>query len=264
MNRFSMLVLLLWPLLLAERVRAEPRVQSQEIKYAAGGVTCRGYLAWDAQSEHKRPGVLVVHEWWGLNDYTRRRADQLAALGYVAFACDMYGDGRKTEHPQEAGQFAAEVRENVEEWRRRAAAGLDVLKSQPPCDPERLAAIGYCFGGSTALQLAYGGADLDAVVTFHAALPVPSAEDAARIRGRILINHGAQDTFIPEAGIQQFRTALDAAGVDWSMIYYAGAVHGFTVADADRRGMAGLKYDARADERSWRAMLEVFREGGLE
>ena len=173
--------------------------------------------------------MLLVHEWWGLNDYARERARQLASLGYVAFAADMYGDGKVTEHPQEAGQMAAEVRKNVDGWRKRARLALEVLTKQPTCDATRLAAIGYCFGGSTVLQLAMDGADLDAVVTFHGALGVPTPEEAKRVRGTILVCHGAQDSFIPETTIQEFRGALDAANVDWSMVYYANSKHGFTV-----------------------------------
>lgn len=242
---------------------AAAAVQSRPVDYQVGDVTCKGYLAWDDAVTGKRPGVLVVHEWWGLNDYARRRADELAALGYVAFACDMYGDGRTVEHPQDAGKMASEVRANVQEWRRRAAEALKVLTTQPECDAEHLAAIGYCFGGSTALQLAYSGADLDAVVTFHAALPTPTAAEAKQIKASVQIHHGAQDSFIPEESIQQFRAALDAAGVDWNMIYHAGAVHGFTVKEADGRGMPGLKYNAAADRRSWVAMCEWLGESGL-
>src|SRR5262249_25951461 len=143
-----------------------------------GGVTFKGHLAWDDSARGKRPGVLVVHEWWGLDGYARKRAEQLAGLGYVAFACDMDGQGKVAEHPKEAGKMASEVRKNVKDWQGRALAALAVLEKQEGVDPKRLAAIGYCFGGSTALQLAYAGADLAAVVTFHAALPVPDEGQA--------------------------------------------------------------------------------------
>lgn len=254
------LVLSLW---LACSSFVEAAVQSKTIDYQVGSLTCKGYLAWNDALSEKRPGVLVVHEWWGLNDYARRRCDQLAELGYVAFACDMYGDGRIAEHPQDAGKFMAEVQANVQEWRRRAAAGLEVLQSQPQCDAGRVAAIGYCFGGATALQLAYTGADLSCVVTFHAALPVPTSAEARQIKASLQIHHGAIDSFIPEENIQKFRAALEAAGVDYTFIYHAGALHGFTVKEAETRGVPGLKYNAAADQRSWRAMLDLFRERGL-
>lgn len=246
--------------LLAFTSAAHAAVQTKTVPYKVGQLECVGYLAWDDAVQGRRPGVLVVHEWWGLNEYARSRAEQLASLGYVAFAADIYGEGKTAKHPQEAGQMAAMVRENVEDWRERATTALDVLRKQPQCDPERLAAIGYCFGGSTALQLAYTGADLDAVVTFHGALPVPSAEEAGNIKGTVMICHGADDSFIPEETIQEFRSALDEAQVDWQMVYYAGAQHSFTVPSADEHGIDGIKYDKKADRRSWQQMLGLFRE----
>src|SRR5262249_50761147 len=163
-----------------------------------------------------------------------------------------------TEHPQEAAQFAGEVRKNVKTWQGRAQAALKVLRDNERVDPGKLAAIGYCFGGSTALQLAYTGADLAAVVTFHAALPVPDAEQAKSIKAKVLINHGAADTFIPEDVCQKFRAALAAAKVDYEFIYYGGAVHSFTVREADKVGRPGMAYNAEADRRSWQAMLDLF------
>jgi dienelactone hydrolase len=239
---------------------AEAAVQTKTITYKVGDQEFIGHLAWDDSISGKRPGILVVHEWWGLNDYARGRADQLAKLGYVAFACDMYGGGKTAEHPSEAGQMATQVRQNVEEWQKRANVALDLLKQQPQCDPSRLAAIGYCFGGSTALMLAYSGADLDAVVTFHAGIPVPTPEQARAIKGSLLICTGALDSLIPETTMQQFRKALDDAHVDYEIDYYAGAKHSFTVPDADKHGLAALSYNKKADERSWNRMLRLFRE----
>src|SRR5262249_5378282 len=177
---------------------APAAVQTKKIAYKHGDVECRGYLAWDDAVKGPRPGVLVVHEWWGLNDYARKRAEQLAQLGYIALAADMYGEGKTTNHPKEAGEMAGKVRANMEGWRKRAATALAGMKSQPRCDPTKLAAIGYCFGGSTALQMALSGADLKAVVSFHGALPTPSAAEAKQIKGTVLVCHGADDTFIPE------------------------------------------------------------------
>ena len=239
---------------------SEAAVQTKKVTYKAGSVECVGHLAWDDAIAGPRPGVLVVHEWWGLNDYARGRAEQLAKLGYVAFACDMYGQGKVTQHPSEASQMAAAVRMNAAEWQARAVAALDVLKQQPQCDKEKLAAIGYCFGGSTVLQLAFTGADLDAVATFHGSLPVPTPEQAKRTKASILVCHGALDSFIPEESIQKFRAALDAAGADWEMVYYAGTRHSFTDPGADKHGVEGLKYNKTADERSWAHMLQLFQE----
>jgi dienelactone hydrolase len=156
--------------------------------------------------------------------------------------------------------MAAEVRKNVKDWQGRALAALAVLKKQEQTDPRRVAAIGYCFGGSTALQLAYAGADLAAVVTFHAALPVPDEGQAKAIRAKVLVCHGAADKFIPEADAARFRAALEGAKADYAMLYLGGAQHSFTVPGAEKKGLPGLAYNAEADRRSWRAMLLLFRE----
>jgi dienelactone hydrolase len=235
-------------------------VKTRAVTYKHGGQTFKGHLAWDDSAKGKRPGVLVLHEWWGLNDYARKRAEQLAALGYVAFAADMYGEGKVTEHPKEAGKMATAVRKNIKTWQGRARAGLKVLQDDERVDPKRIAAIGYCFGGSTALQLAYTGADLAAVVTFHAALPVPTQDQAKAIKARVLICHGAADSFIPEATIQKVRAALEDARVDYQMNYYGGAQHSFTVKGVDKVGVKGLKYNAAADRRSWAEMMRLFGE----
>jgi dienelactone hydrolase len=239
---------------------ARGEVKTKDISYEYEGVTFKGHLAWDNATHGKRPGILVIHEWWGLNDYAKKRAEQLAGLGYVAFACDMYGGGKTTEHPKEAGEFAGEVRKNVKNWRGRAQAALDVLKGQEPVDSNKLAAIGYCFGGSTALQLAYTGADLKAVVTFHAGLSVPDAEQAKAIKGKILVCHGAADKFIPEETAVKFRAALDDAKVDDTMVYFGGAKHSFTVKGIDEKHVEGLAYNAEAEHRSWQYMKLLFDE----
>jgi dienelactone hydrolase len=235
-------------------------VKTTTVKYEHNGVTLKGHLAWDDAIEGKRPGVLVVHEWWGLNDYARKRAEQLASLGYVAFAADMYGDGKTTEHPKEAGAMATTVRKNVKIWHGRALAGLKVLQDHELVDGNKIAAIGYCFGGSTVLELAHTGAEVAAVVSFHGALPIPAAEQTGKIKAKILICHGALDSFIPEETIQKVRAAYDGAKVDYEMIYYGGAVHSFTVPDADKHGLKGIAYNAAADRRSWRHMQDLFRE----
>lgn len=241
-------------------VAAFAEVQSKKVEYRHGDQTLVGYLAWDDAVAGARPGVMVVHEWWGLNDYARRRADQLAELGYVAFAADMYGDGKITQHAAEAREWAGQVRANQDAWRERALAGLAVLREQELVDPERLAAIGYCFGGSTALQIAFSGADVDGVVSFHGALPIPTDAQAAQTKAAILVCHGASDPFIPADVLQQFRDKVSTGGVDWRMIYYGGALHSFTNPDAGAAGVDGLRYNADADRRSWDDMQVFFRE----
>lgn len=235
----------------------EGAIKTEKITYKSGDTEHVGYLAYDDAVSGKRPGILVVHEWWGLNDYARKRAEQLAGLGYVAFAADMYGGGKTVEHPKDAGQMAGAVRANVAEWRAKATAALNVLKSQPQCDADKLAAIGYCFGGSTAIQLALAGTDLDVVASFHGGLPMATDAEAKQVKARLLICNGADDTFIPAAAIQAFRGALDKAGVKYDFENYAGAKHSFTVAGIDQKGVDGLKYNKAADEASWKKLQEV-------
>lgn len=237
----------------------QAEIKTETLPYKVGDTECRGYLAYDDSIEGKRPGVLVVHEWWGLNDYAKKRTEELARLGYVALAADIYGEGKTTEHPADAGKMAGEVRANVGEWRDRAQAALDALKAQPQCDSEKLAAIGYCFGGATALQLAYTGADLDAVVTFHGALPAATPEEAKQIKAELQVNHGADDPMIGPDAVAAFKKPLDEAGVKYEFIAYPGAVHSFTVPTADEVGMEGIKYNKDADEKSWAAMQELFQ-----
>lgn len=235
-------------------------IKTRVVEYQDGDVTCKGFLAFDASKKEKLPGVLVVHEWWGLDDYAKMRAEMLAKLGYVAFCPDMYGNGKVAAHPKEAGEMSGTVRKNVKAWQQRASAGLKVLAGLPEVDSTRLAAMGYCFGGSTALQLAYVGSDLKAVVTFHAALPEPTAEQVKAIKAKILVCHGADDFFIPEKAITAFKEKLTSGKVSLQFESYPGAVHSFTVKGADQREIKGMGYNAAADEKSWKQMQALFTE----
>lgn len=239
-------------------VSAQAAVKSETVEYKDGETALRGYLYWDDAVEGKRPGVLVVHEWWGLDDHARQRAEKLAALGYVAFATDMYGAGQVTEHAQKAGEWAQQITANLEAWRARAELGLAQLKEHPKVDAARLAAIGYCFGGSTVMQLAYGGADLHGVVSFHGSLPL--AEEPPDIKAQILVAHGADDPFVDAAHLDKFIQGLKDAGAKWQVNIYSGARHSFTNPDAGSHGMDALAYDATADRRSWAAMELFFEE----
>ncbi len=248
-----MLVLLVPSLCLAE-------IQTKTIPYQHGDMPLEGFLAWDDARTGKRPGVLVVHEWWGLNEYARARARQLAGLGYVAFAVDMYGKGQVTTHPDQAATWMKQVQADVKLWQARALEGLAVLRSQQNVDPQHLAAIGYCFGGATVLQLAYSGADVKGVVSFHGALPLPAGSQAQSANAKILIAHGNADPFLNEEHVRKFRQALDVANLDWHMVVYARARHSFTNPGADAHGIDALKYDRQADERSWKHMQLFFGE----
>jgi len=253
----SVFVLVLTGIWFAGDVQAA--VKTKAITYKDGDITLNGTMAWDDSISGKRPGILIVHEWWGLDDYARDRAKQLAAAGYVAFALDMYGVGKITEHADQAGKWAKQVNSNIEGWVRRAQSGLSVLKADANVDTTQTAAIGYCFGGSTVMQMAYAGLDVKAVASFHGSLP-PAMETVTSIKPRIFIAHGRDDPFIPAERIKKFKAALDRGNADWEMAEYSGTRHSFTNPKADTRGMDQLKYNPVADKRSWSAMMSMFHE----
>lgn len=234
-------------------------VKSEAITYEHDGTKYTGHLYYDDAKTDKRPGVLVVHEWWGLNDYAKKRAEMLAELGYVAFAADMYGDGKVTDKPDQAREWMTEVTADVEAWRAVANAALAQLKKSDKVDGSKLAAIGYCFGGGTVLQMAYGGAELAGVVSFHGSLP--AAPEGAAIKTKILAYHGNADAMIPPATVNKFTEALEKSGADWQLVSFgSGVKHGFTNPDAGKFGIENLKYDANADQRSWGGMQAFFAE----
>ena len=242
---------------------AQAAIQTREIPYtAADGTRLLGYHAWDDAVEGPRPGVIVVHEWWGLNDYAKRRARDLAALGYSALAVDMYGDGRNTSHPQDAQAFMNAALASPEIARGRFSAGLELLKAQPQTDAARLAAIGYCFGGKVVLDMARQGLPLAAVVSFHGALVTATPATPGSVKARVLVEHGAADSFITPQQIADFRTEMDKAGADYRFVELPGARHGFSNPDADAHKGHGLDlgYQKEADERSWADMQQLFQE----
>ncbi len=251
----SSLILLVLPFLVSA---ANAEVKTKRIAYEHNGANLEGVLAWDDALEGKQPGVLVVHEWWGLNDYAELRARKLAELGYVAFALDMYGKGQVTTHPSQAGEWAGKIRKNTQAWRDRALAGLEILKKQDKVDTSNMAAIGYCFGGSTVLQLAYADAPLKGVVSFHGALVPP--QEVEQIDASVLVCHGAADAFVPAEQVQTFEKEMQAINADYQLISYGGARHGFTNPDAGNFGLDNLKYDKKADKRSWNQMQSFFSE----
>jgi dienelactone hydrolase len=254
------IVLLTLTVLLLLTGPAAAKVVTRPIAYNHGDVPLEGYLVYDDAVTKKMPGILVVHEWWGLNDYARSRAEKLAGLGYVAFALDMYGKGKSTEHPEQAGAWMKAINSNMDVWLKRAMAGLDVLKQQPQVDATRLAAIGYCFGGATVQVLAYGGADLKGVVSFHGSLIPVSSDQAGRTRAKILICHGALDPMNTSEAVATYIAAMNTSSIDWQLIAYGGARHSFTNPAADKHGMAALAYSPSADRRSWQDMTLFFDE----
>jgi dienelactone hydrolase len=238
---------------------ANAKMVTKTVEYKQDGTVMRGFLAYDDALAGKAPGVLVVPEWWGLNDFARDIAKKLVGLGYVAFAADMYGGGYITTNREEAAKLAA-IRENPPLLRARAQAALKTLVADPRVDPQRLAAIGFCFGGTTVLQLAYSGADLSGVVSFHGGLPPASPEDVKRIKAAILVLHGADDSHVPMSDVNAFIEAVRQAKLDWQMVCFSGAVHGYMNPANGDNPASGVAYNAKAARRSWQYMQDFFQE----
>ncbi len=240
----------------------ETNIITQEIDYEVGDTKLTGYLAFDASTDEKRPGVLVVHEWWGHNQYARTRAEMLAKLGYVAFAVDMYGDGKLAEHPDDAGKFMQEVTSNISLAEKRMEAALDVLHQQPVVDTSKTAAIGYCFGGAMVLHMARIGTDIDGVVSFHGSLSTENPAQKDAVKARVLVLHGDADPFIPKEQVDAFKEEMQNAGVSYEFVAYPNVKHSFTNPQADefseKFDLPALEYDQHADEDSWRRMQAFF------
>jgi dienelactone hydrolase len=242
---------------------AAAAVVSKPVTYHAGGMTFKGYLAYDDAISGKRPGVLVVHEWWGLNDYARKRAEMLAAQGYTALAVDMYGGGRQASHPEDAARFSGEVKKNMGAATLRFIAADNFLKSQPTVNPNQISAIGYCFGGGIVLEMARRGVDLDLVASFHGSLGTDLPAEPGDIKTRVLVYNGADDPFVKPEQIQAFKDEMNQAGVDYSFTSYPGAKHSFTNPGADKFGKEfnlPLAYNKQADEKSWNSLLQELKQ----
>src|SRR5213594_1170244 len=235
-------------------------VKTREIEYRQGDTVLQGFIAWDDAARGKRPGVLVVHEWWGHNEHARNQARRLAEAGYVGFALDMYGKGKVATHPKDAEAFMTEATKDPETLPARFNAALDQLRRDPHVDPEKIAAIGYCFGGGVVLGMARSGADLDAVVSFHGMLATKTPAEKGRIKARILVLAGGADPMVPPAQVEAFKKEMTDAGARFEVISYPGAKHSFTNPRADKAGMDGLAYDAQADSQSWAEMLKLFEQ----
>jgi dienelactone hydrolase len=236
-------------------------VKSELLKYTADRTVMRGYLAYPADIAGRRPAILIFSEWWGLNAYARRRANELAALGYVALAADMYGEGQVATNAAEAGALAGILRGGDRaELRKRAAAALAALRGWEHTDAARIGAMGYCFGGTVALEMARSGADLRGVVSFHGGLDTPRPASPGSIKAAVLVCHGADDPFNSKAVVDAFQDELRRADADWQMVFYGGAVHSFTNPDAGNDKAQGVAYDAKADHRSWDLLRAFFRE----
>lgn len=232
-------------------------VVGEAIEYPVGNVLCEGWHAYDDAVTGKRPAVLIVHQWTGLTDYEKMRAGQLAELGYNVFALDIYGKGVRPQPPA-AGKEAGKYKENRALFRKRLEAGLQVLRGLPQTNPDKIAAIGYCFGGTGVLELARSGADIEGVVSFHGGLGTPTPDDAKNIRTKVLVLHGADDPFVPPTEVEAFHREMKAANVDYEFVAYPGAVHAFTQKMAGDDPSKGAAYNAKADAESWEAMKQFF------
>jgi dienelactone hydrolase len=233
---------------------ARAAIEGKEVDYSADGVVMKGYLAYDKDFTGKRPGVLVVHEWWGLNEYARKRARMLAGMGYTALAVDMYGEGKQATHPADAGKFSSELMKEFDVAKARFMAAMEFLKKEPTVDPGRIAAIGYCFGGGIVLNMARQGLDLKGVASFHGSLVAVKPAQPGAVKAKILVLHGADDTFVTPQQIEAFKNEMKNAGADFQFIVYPGATHSFTNPDADKYAKKfnlPLRYNAEADKKSW-------------
>lgn len=237
-------------------------IQSKEINYTAtDGSQLVGYYVYDDAIKAKRPGILVVHEWWGLNNYARSRATQLAKLGYAALAIDMYGEGKHTEKAGEAMEMMHGVFNDASTSMIRAKAGLELLKAQPQVDINKIGAIGYCFGGKIVLDMARAGLPLNGVASFHGVLATATPAKTGEVKAKMLVLHGAADTMVPPADVAAFKAEMKAAKVPYQFVVYPNAKHGFSSPDADRLGKENkidVGYNAKADHQSWAEMRQFF------
>ena len=239
---------------------ASSALKTETVEYKAGDTTLKGFLAYDDASTDKRPAVIIVHEWWGITDYTKRRAHDVASLGYVAFVADMFGDGKTAKDAKEAAALSGAIKNDLKTGMARAQAAMDFVKQHPQVDANRIAAMGYCFGGTVSLEMARAGMPLLGVVSFHGALQTKNPAEEGKLKAKVLACHGADDPMVPHEEVLGFAKEMQDAKADWSLVVNGNAVHSFTNPDADKHNIPGVKYNAEADRRSWEAMKDFFNE----
>jgi dienelactone hydrolase len=247
-------------LVLMAALNAKGEIVSKPVEYKQGETVLAGVSVYDDAIQGKRPAVLVVHQWKGLGEYEKKRAEMLARMGYNVFAADIYGKGIRPQTPQAAGAEAGKYKNDRALLRARVRAALEMLARHELTDPKRIAAIGYCFGGMAVLELARSGADVAGVVSFHGGLSSPTPGDAKNIRAKVLALHGADDRAVPASEVAAFEDEMRQGGVDWQLIAYGGAVHAFTDWNAGSDNSKGAAYNERADRRSWEAMKQFLAE----
>jgi len=245
---------------LSVALRSGAEVRGAIVEYREGETVLEGYRVADVDVKGARPGILVVHQWKGLTGFEKGRAEELARLGYVVLCADVYGIGVRASMPQEAGALAGVYKKDRSLYRRRLGAALECLRGDPGVDRTRIAAIGYCFGGTGVLELARSGAGLRGVVSFHGGLDTPSPASHGSIRAPILVLHGGDDPWVPPAQVAAFEEVMRQSGADWQVTAYGGAVHAFTDPGAGKDPSKGAAYDARADRRSWETMRDFLSE----
>jgi dienelactone hydrolase len=252
----SAAVLSLW--LLPALASAE--IKTQEVEYKQGSTVLQGFVAFDDAIKGKRPGVLIVHEWWGHNEHAREQARRIAKAGYVGFALDMFGKGKLATHPEDAKAFTAEATASPAIEKARFDAALAVLKKQPEVNPKQIAAIGYCFGGGVALDMARMGEPLAVVATFHGSLATKEPAKKGAVKPKLLILAGADDPMVNKEAVAKFKEEMTAAGAKYEVIEYPGAKHAFTNPEAGKFGVPGLEYNAKADQESFAALIKLLTE----
>lgn len=247
-------------ILLLSQVQLFSQIKTETVEYKDGDVTLKGFIAYKGSGSAKLPAVLIVHEWWGLNDYPKLRAKQLAELGYFAFAVDMYGDGKIAASPDEAGKLAGAVRGDISKLRARINSAFEYVRKDKRVDPSKIAAIGYCFGGGVVLELARSGDDVKGVVCFHGGVATPNPSETKNVKAKILICQGGDDKFVPEKDLKSFQDEMNGLKVDWQINIYSGAVHSFTNPKSGNNPSSGAAYNEKADKRSFEAMREFLIE----
>lgn len=247
-------------LTMATALGTDAALRTETVEYKQAETTLEARLVYDEATSGTRPGILILHQWKGVSDYEKKRAEMLARLGYVVFVADIYGKGVRPQAPEEARAAAVKFKNNRSLLRERAKAGLEALRHQKHADPKRIAAIGYCFGGTAAIELARSGADIAGVVSFHGGLDSPRPEDGRNIKCKVLALQGADDPFVAASDLAAFESEMRGVGVDWQLVKYGGAVHSFTDWNAGSDNSKGAAYNERADRRSWVAMKQFFAE----
>ncbi len=249
-------------LILAAFSLVQAELVTQTVEYSQDTIDFQSYLVYKSKGNQQRPGVVLVHEWWGLNEFAKKMADSLAREGFVVLAVDMYGEGKTTTDPKQAGEWAGAVR-GTELIHTRARLGLDTLAAMTMVDSSRLGAIGFCFGGTSVLQLAFAGAPLHAVASFHGGLPEIDSSDLGDLSSAVLVLHGADDPMVPDSTFEALTQALQAVDADWRVVLYGNAVHSFTNPGSGNDKSRGVAYDKQAAKDSWESML-LFLEQKLE